>query len=110
MLERLCPRCDAVLPTRVGMVRLIPSCSSALSRSPHTRGDGPDYLHDVFSEALCSPHTRGDGPQQGFYPGLFITFSPHAWGWSAINSLDQITMRRSPHTRGDGPRLAIVSA
>ncbi len=91
-----------VLPTRVGMVRLVSASIARESSSPHTRGDGP---------AFCSGIGCGCG------------FSPHAWGWSVRSSwsaavrfvlptrvgmvrmLDTIDAwcLRSPHTRGDGP-------
>src|SRR5271165_2471898 len=53
-----------VLPTRVGMVRLL------FER---------DYFH------VRSPHTRGDGPQAYHGSQLLVMFSPHAWGWSALD-------------------------
>src|SRR5664280_2833565 len=52
-----------VLPTRVGMVRLMRAGSLGERRSPHTRGDGP-YQG-------CAFYSLG-------------SFSPHAWGWSVI--------------------------
>src|SRR5271165_5281568 len=95
---------NAVLPTRVGMVR-VDDCGRASGlRSPHTRGDGPSVWNCV---ALHTP------------------FSPHAWGWS--DSADrrllhllvlptrvgmvrptlpaELQERSSPHTRGDGPMI-----
>ena len=91
-----------VLPTRVGMVRLV--LSGACRRA-------------------CSPHTRGDGPRRLARWVLNDLFSPHAWGWSANyrgrqhqsrvlptrvgmvreNEQDRMEILRSPHTRGDGP-------
>src|SRR6266576_727631 len=93
-----------VLPTRVGMVLLRRSECQHQRRSPHARGDGPQYAH----------WTNSDKP-----------FSPRAWGWSVIaitpNSLRDVlptrvgmvrlqtcwplSCRRSPHARGDGPQL-----
>ena len=98
----LSPLKGRVLPTCVGMVR-IPVPFAASKR--------------------CSPHVRGDGPR--YYRGLtsLITFSPRAWGWSAVlprpDQPDYVLptcvgmvragrrvlplLRRSPHVRGDGP-------
>ncbi len=53
-----------VLPTRVGMVRIISTANRARSSSPHARGDGPFEL-DLFPSIL--------------------EFSPRAWGWSGHN-------------------------
>ncbi len=50
-----------VLPTRVGMVRVL----------------GQNSINP-----LRSPHTRGDGPVSGGSPVELTLFSPHAWGWS----------------------------
>ncbi len=55
------PPLQQVLPTRVGMVRLL----LALAR-----------------QLVCSPHTRGDGPHSSFIRCSQEQFSPHAWGWS----------------------------
>ena len=96
-------RCDAVLPTRVGMVRVRRAARVRSHRSPHARGDGPisSYLLSVSS-----------------------AFSPRAWGWSAVPTpppptapvlptrvgMVRAPCRRgpcsgsSPHARGDGPR------
>ncbi len=91
-----------VLPTRVGMVRLI---------------------HDGITGGLSSPHTRGDGPMEIIFSHMAMVFSPHAWGWSAgirhvirghlvlptrvgmvrATVLTRPRPRGSPHTRGDGP-------
>ncbi len=92
----------AVLPTRVGMVRLRPHCQPARPRSPHP---------------------RGDGPRAGMMRHYITEFSPPAWGWSAGRVRLPATLRvlptrvgmvrqhrwrsrhqpRSPHPRGDGP-------
>src|SRR5258708_2531491 len=91
-----------VLPTHVGMVRIIGRSSPPSDRSPPTRGDGPSSVH-------CAPPPSG--------------FSPHTWGWSEIGisgaALGAVLPThvgmvrqcisanygtpRSPHTRGDGP-------
>ena len=91
-----------VLPTRVGMVRILSLTSGNPLGSPHPRGDGP-----MTSEVLV----------------VDIEFSPPAWGWSATfrgrkTSLEVLPTRvgmvrtcglreilagRSPHPRGDGP-------
>ncbi len=93
-----------VLPTRVGMVRLEPWLACIAESSPHTRGDGPEWLQIGLVLAM---------------------FSPHAWGWSVTTSTNSTNNevlptrvgmvrqtglglrvgRRSPHTRGDGPTL-----
>src|SRR2546422_664404 len=51
----------AVLPTRVGMVRLGPCPQQPRPSSPHSRGDGPSFAADY---------------------GVHRSFSPLAWGWS----------------------------
>ncbi len=73
--------------------------------------------------ATSSPHTRGDGPRVHTTLSARSTFSPHAWGWSAlvqgiIRDVGVLPTRvgmvragpvpapprhGSPHTRGDGP-------
>ena len=95
-------RATVVLPTRVGMVRKRPSPSRTITGSPHTRGDGPGGIR-----------LRAVRP----------SFSPHAWGWSALECFQSVAHEvlptrvgmvrdamswpsragRSPHTRGDGP-------
>jgi len=50
-----------VLPTCVGMVRILTPSRMLASCSPHVRGDGPDIV------------TGAAHPQK---------FSPRAWGWS----------------------------
>src|SRR5262249_25332509 len=57
------PVAEIVLPTRVGMVR-----SELLRYAARSR----------------SPHTRGDGPQPPSHPRSLNRFSPHAWGWSGL--------------------------
>ncbi len=76
----------SVLPTRVGMVRGFGARHRCLSRSPHT---------------------RGDGPRQGAMVHGKPSFSPHAWGWSRLTTNQTAFGARSPHTRGDGP-LSVV--
>ncbi len=91
-----------VLPTRVGMVRYSRPHSAQTGSSPHTRGDGPEYM----------THSKRD-----------MAFSPHAWGWSGnrhgFRHCQSVLPTRvgmvrifknnltfalcSPHTRGDGP-------
>jgi hypothetical protein len=70
-----------ILPTRVGMVRTASTRKVSLSRSPHTRGDGPVFYQQIIGRST-SPHTRGDGPTYTLICYLFLEFSPHAWGWS----------------------------
>ncbi len=91
-----------VFPTRVGMDRIFPHLGQGLSGFPHTRGDGP----------TCACSQRNSG-----------RFSPHAWGWTALEGSPyspqevfptRVGMDRTtsivttcggsfPHTRGDGP-------
>ncbi len=97
-----------VLPTRVGMVRLLAPLNPASPGSPHPRGDGP-----------CIAGPFGRHPR----------FSPPAWGWSACRQRSRIarivlptrvgmvrakpsifsTPFSSPHPRGDGPYLAAIA-
>ncbi len=99
----------AVLPTRVGMVRL------GVRR--HRRDCG-------------SPHPRGDGPTPSRPARCRFRFSPPAWGWSARSQQREIRRRvlptrvgmvrgrgyllvnyaSSPHPRGDGPMKRAVAA
>src|SRR6266571_407620 len=78
----------------------------------------------VFGDG-SSPHPRGDGPSSSVALRADPTFSPPAWGWSAIklaSGRDKAVLptrvgmvraqhRRgvarhgSPHPRGDGPDL-----
>src|SRR5438093_1092119 len=53
--------CEGVIPTRVGMVRVMTTTPALEKRYPHTRGDGPRR----------GPDRRRRGK-----------LSPHAWGWS----------------------------
>ncbi len=93
---------NAVLPTRVGMVR-----SSGIDRAQDPR----------------SPHSRGDGPNSHRVRRCPHQFSPLAWGWSVSACVEpngdsvlptRVGMVRrgrgrarraegSPHSRGDGP-------
>ncbi len=93
---------QAVLPTRVGMVRPRIGCGARRSGSPHPRGDGP--------KTATNPQT-------------VVSFSPPAWGWSGFEQTGcadecvlptRVGMVRgcliprpktpgSPHPRGDGP-------
>ena len=74
----------------------------------------------------CIPHTRGDGPITSQLKTSATKYSPHAWGWSEVQTyVDQdgsvfptrVGMVRGrsrsrpvplgiPHTRGDGPPWA----
>ncbi len=94
---------NAVLPTRVGMVRIGLYPSRTLASSPHPRGDGP----------ITGVQVWGYG-----------WFSPPAWGWSVrilrAHRIAPVLPTRvgmvrptgagaarspgSPHPRGDGPR------
>ena len=59
---------DAVLPTRVGMVRRLPA---------------------TLMRRRSSPHARGDGPPSTFTPSPHAQFSPRAWGWSVARRSDE---------------------
>ncbi len=96
-----------VLPTRVGMVRVL-----MLRIAPGNR----------------SPHPRGDGPHGASCQGFREKFSPPAWGWSGMARARHVSRRvlptrvgmvrsppfpqqsrlSSPHPRGDGPRDRMV--
>jgi len=52
---------NAVLPTRVGMVRNAVIAALPARGSPHPRGDGPGRVRNLFNA---------------------LQFSPPAWGWS----------------------------
>jgi CRISPR-associated endonuclease Cas3-HD len=95
-------RCDGVLPTRVGMVRLAGCQSRRRTRAPHPRGDGPrtELVHSHGWR--CSPPAWGWSDRQQPDPGARQVLPTrvgmvrgHARGggfsWSA------------PHPRGDGP-------
>ncbi len=53
-----------VLPTLVGMVRMLTRTSNDRHSSPHARGDGPYETREL---------------------ALHAGFSPRPWGWSAKN-------------------------
>ena len=92
-----------VFPTCVGMVRTSSRGCSRLLSFPHMRGDGP-----------CLPSGESAA----------LRFSPHAWGWSGMESCctntarvfptcvgmvriwssPQPVARGFPHMRGDGPK------
>ena len=96
------PLWACVVPTRVGMVRLVTLITQPEQRCPHARGDGP-----LVVEA-STPNTA---------------LSPRAWGWSALVFLwawgslvvptrvgmvrlsmhSLLSGRGCPHARGDGP-------
>ena len=79
--------------------------------------------------AYGSPHVRGDGPLSHLTLDRFKTFSPRAWGWSAMSIYHAMSgavlptcvgmvryarrhhrqSRGSPHVRGDGPPRASTS-
>ena len=74
------------------------------------------------------PHTRGGGPHRPRLQTSLQSFSPHAWGWTDVQTaitgkhrvfptrvgVDRKRRRRSrpcacfPHTRGGGPHPSIV--
>ncbi len=93
---------STVLPTHVGMVRLVTTRDYAEVRAPHARGDGPLTPNSPVIIRVCSPRT---------------------WGWS-VRELAQRHRREvlpthvgmvrgqcgrywagacAPHARGDGP-------
>ncbi len=98
---------DAVLPTRVGMVRCSAYGPARGRRSPHPRGDGP-----LWPSSSTTP----------------AAFSPPAWGWSepveCVRRAGVVLPTRvgmvqrpgdepsagasSPHPRGDGPLSTLV--
>ena len=71
----------AVLPTRVGMVRIVSRDATRSGSSPHTRGDGPFRLYSAEERARFSPHAWGWSGTLARTAGE-PSFSPHAWGWS----------------------------
>ena len=99
LFDRPGPR---VVPTRVGVDRLIASRSSSSS---------------------CRPHARGGGPDAGNLPLVQLRSSPRAWGWTGHRvraghggrvvptrvGVDRSRtrsgrdVRRRPHARGGGP-------
>jgi len=137
--------CSRVFPTRVGVDLLPTPSQGSLRRFPHTRGGGPFYKVWSGGEELvfptrvgvdrqprgwtrtrrCFPHTRGGGPTPEWSCGGTGSFSPHAWGWTALPGHGRGFQRvfptrvgvdrrlsgvagepvRFPHTRGGGPSL-----
>ena len=103
-------RCNmhSVFPTPVGMDRHVGRCNWHVEGFPHTRGDGPTTL----------PRSCGQN-----------WFSPHPWGWTALQyevyddeivfptpvGMDRLPRPRSrqknrfPHTRGDGPAWWVIA-
>ncbi len=93
----------AVLPTCVGMVRLVAGGNQDRFRSPHVRGwsDRQAALRGLVQVLpTCvgmvrpnpsrdaaisgSPHVRGDGPASRGPVPVRVQFSPRAWGWSVF--------------------------
>ena len=74
---QLCLRMVAVLPTRVGMVRVRSSASTCRMSAPHPRGDGPS---DHEAESVC------------------LSCSPPAWGWS-VETCSRTTIQKVLPTR-----------
>ncbi|MDB6076089.1 MAG: hypothetical protein JWO89_3729 [Verrucomicrobiaceae bacterium] len=104
------------------MVRLAHDADAIGRSSPHSRGDGPAGGKPMRKK-LRSPHSRGDGPAWRRRTGSSTTFSPLAWGWSALSGhgacgqwvlptrvgmvrrVERCLARGSsvPRTPGDGP-------
>ncbi len=103
--NRAAPKRAVVLPTRVGMVRMVSARRVQALRSPHPRGDGPlafsRFLpHWAFSPPAWGwsvrhpenggnhpvlPTRGGDGPWIPTDPFVDLLFSPPAWGWSVAS-------------------------
>ena len=67
---------------------------------PHTRGDEPQWMTDIYGKVIMFPthvgmnrqhrvfllvlrhvpHTRGDEPREARYSRLIAACSPHTWG------------------------------
>ena len=84
-MVRICDvqrRGSDVLPTRVGMVRLTPASTASRWRAPHARGDGPSTRHGRDRQ-LCVLPTRVGMVRLPMLAGSSLArVSPRAWGWS----------------------------
>ena len=137
-----------VFPTRVGVDRYGQDCRGRqLPFSPHAWGWtelGEHYgvSASVFPTRVgvdrnnttthticwCFPHTRGGGPIMVNFIRASFTFSPHAWGWTALICVrlphggvfptrvgvdrhrqpGELLPCSFPHTRGGGPAAEVV--
>ena len=112
-----------VFPTRVGVNRSPIRPDGAVACIPHTRGGEPAQP-PYKSKVRCIPHTRGGEPRTdtGFvfdtdvFPtrvgvnrpctssiSVRQTYSPHAWGWTALAGAHHVAGISIPHTRGGEP-------
>ncbi len=119
-----CSGLRPVLPAHAGMARR-PAPARSIGRvfSPHTRG-WPVRESLALAVATRSPRTRGDGPQSSGRPAQSravlpahagmarrkittpadpLEFSPHTRGWPAHVPRPAGKEPGSPRTRGDGP-------
>ncbi len=104
LLQRLVPGLTLFSPRAWGWSGRAPEIDNPITVLPTCVGM---VLDSNFRSrcSLRSPHVRGDGPRKGgVHNSSTWTFSPRAWGWSAVSSRRRIWVRRSPHVRGDGPQ------
>jgi len=91
-----------VLPTCVGMVRVLPAVPSRSRRSPHVRGDGPKEEWWVTDLALFSPRAWGWSDSRRTTPGTKRVL-PTCVGMVRLCLHRSLSSVCSPHVRGDGP-------
>jgi len=96
------PRIMSVLPTHVGMVRVVGACRWKRDCSPHARGDGPGVVVGAIYNGSFSPRTWGwsEADLSGY--GAKKVLPTHVgmvrkWWMLGVNGSG------SPHARGDGP-------
>ena len=94
-----------VLPTCVGMVRNIAWRMATMAAfSPRAWGWSRD-LQPARARVRRSPHVRGDGPQYCVANRLQWQRSPHVRGDGPLAATPAPASERSPHVRGDGPSV-----
>ena len=101
------PDGGAVLPTRVGMVRLRKKLSPPSGSAPHPRGDGPALKDGVQSTVMCSPPAWGWSGAKGWCP-VNSNVLPTRVGMVRRYLQRGGRRRCAPHPRGDGPAGAFI--
>jgi hypothetical protein len=88
-----------LLPTRVGMVRMLGESSTRLGPSPHTRGDGPQLNASAVKRFGFSPHSWG-WSVRGQAEGVLCHLLPTRVGMVRRQCVRPSIFCTSPHTRG----------
>ena len=95
---------NAVLPTRVGMVRQDASSDVSPHSAPHPRGDGPTSWYPRISNGQCSPPAWGWSDfTRLLNPGDAVL--PTRVGMVRFPLMRNASVDCAPHPRGDGPLM-----